>query len=451
MAALRMLLIGALWLLLYRVARNNGCHPLLFALFAPLTFPFLWVGFATVRAQLFTLVFLAIQMLLMQSDWRGKRLWIVAWLVMFLAWLNMHAGFVVGAAMMVAHLAERCFLALREQGVVDARKPWIIRMGAWKKSTIGAMLSQTWHLWVLIPVGFALTFCNPWGTDYLPYLIRAIGMERPTITEWQPLWNTYTPDVTLLAFAVAVGLMFYAAWHRRWERLRGWLFCLLAAYMALKHIRHGSIFAVLWIGIVPALLTPTPLGQWILGMVRAQRKRAMMIGSFVTFACGVFAISYPAWMATIPRSLEDVNFCYPVGPVDYLKKRNFEGNLLTPFQTGAYVSWRLYPEVKVSLDGRYEVAYRDDVLPDHEAIYRADPDWQDRLAKYPADMILVCRKSPLCDVMLAQTRKSSDDDGTTAQLDWTIYYQDEAFVLVGKPELGLRTFDGSGREIEEVF
>ena len=98
-AILRLQLICALWVFIYLVARMRGAHPYVFACIAAFTFPFLWVGFATVRAQLFTLVFLAAQMWMQELDCRGRRAWVIAWWLMLVAWLNIHAGFVVGLGM----------------------------------------------------------------------------------------------------------------------------------------------------------------------------------------------------------------------------------------------------------------------------------------------------------------------------------------------------------------
>ncbi len=454
MMALRLSLICLLWILLYRVARNGGCHPIVFGVLAPITFPFLWVGFSTVRAQLFTLVFLAIQMLFLQADWRGRKVWVFGWGVLFLAWLNMHAGFVVGAAYLIAHVVERVLASLHDDGVIDAKRPWGIRYGSIGISNLRKALSQTWHLFVLIPVGIALTFCNPWGSEYLPYLYRAITMPRPTIVEWQPLWKTYAPDLTMASYFVAVAFMIYAACQKRWIRLRGWMFCALAAFMALKHIRHGSLFAVLWIGIVPALVSSTPLGHRIIRTVQRSRRKTIVLASITTMACGVFAMVQPFWLATVPQSLADINVCYPVGAVNYLKQNAFHGNVMTPFQTGAYVSWRLYPDVRVSLDGRYEVAYQDHVLPDHNDIYQAKPGWQERMSKYSSDLILVNRLNPLSQAMLSDYSRylgGSDLSKSENEPTWQLYYEDDAFLLFGRPGLDLRYSSGNGNDIAQAF
>src|SRR5690606_6167212 len=131
--------------LLYRVARMRGAHPYVFAIVSLLVFPVLWVGFATVRAQLFTLVFLAAQLWMQELDWRGRRGWVVLWLIMLVAWLNLHAGFVVGVGMIALHSVER-FVCV-----------------GWSQRSLGAAWRGTWHLVVLAPLAVAALGLNPYG------------------------------------------------------------------------------------------------------------------------------------------------------------------------------------------------------------------------------------------------------------------------------------------------
>jgi hypothetical protein len=48
----------------------------------------------------------------------------------------------------------------------------------------------------------------------------------------------------------------------------------------------------------------------------------------------------------------------PVREVDILALAGAKGNVATPFAWGSYVSWRLYPNIKISMDGRYETLSR---------------------------------------------------------------------------------------------
>ncbi len=261
-AVLKWTMIVLFLLLLYRHARMTGCHPLLLALLAPLVFPLLWVGFSTMRAGLFTLVAIAAQMCMQQYDLRKGRAWILGWSMMYIVWLNIHAGFVVGIAMLALHGLERLLLVIFEEHPKTPSTRWMAWMVTCPWTALAARAGRDlWHLFLLVPVVGLGLYCNPWGSDYLPYLIRAIAMPRPTMLEWQPLWHTVHPELTLLAFVTSLGLMAYGLAHRRWSRWAGCLICLFAAYMALKHIRHGAIYGTLWIGFVPSWLTPTPLGR----------------------------------------------------------------------------------------------------------------------------------------------------------------------------------------------
>ena len=430
-ALLKWLMIGLLGLMLYRVGRQAGGHPLIIAIMAPIAFPLLWVGFATVRAGLFTLVAIAAQLLMQQSDLRGRKVWIAYWIPLYLVWLNVHAGFVVGVAMLGLHGIERLLLIAHERyprPLGQSLKSWLVGI------PFGDYLTncwiKVWHLVLLIPVMILGLLCNPWGADYFPYLVRAISMPRPTMLEWRPLWHTTDPERTLFCFGISIALLLYAIRHRRVTRWTGLLISLFAAYMAMKHIRHGAIYGVLWIGLVPAWLTPTPLGRWIVKRLEEHRRPILRFASLVSLLCLGFSISHRFYTVSLPASNDDSPHCYPVHAVDFLNRKGFQGNLFTPFHAGSFVSWKLFPSTKVSIDGRYEVAYREDVLPDHNCFYRGDSNWAEILKKYPCDAILIPVGSPVrkrIDEAIEMADRESD-----TLCDWEIVYQDNAYLIAAK-------------------
>ncbi len=408
MAVLRILLVFAISAALYRVARNGGAHPLLICVCAPILFPLLWVGFATLRAQIFTLLFMLLQILMQQSDWQGRKRWIVAWAMLYVVWLNMHAGFVVGVAMMFLHVVER----------------WLTELGEdWTLASLRNAYFKLWHHFLLPPILAIGLQINPWGVLYGPYLLRAITMERPTMLEWQPLWMTHDSTTSLVAFALSIIALGYVAKNRRWSRLRGWLFCGVAAYMALKHLRHGSIYAIVWMAYMPGWLTPTVFGRTAIATLINSRTILIRSAALTGVACMAFILWHPIWKATIPSTDPDGDMVYPTGAVQFLRSRSFIGNVMTPFACGAYVSWECYPQVHVSVDGRYEVAYREDVLPKHNQFYAAETGWQTVLDEFSADLILVQANSPV--------RKSLGKSGSKTEA-WQIVYEDPVFSLYAK-------------------
>ena len=180
---------------------------------------------------------IAIQLWMQERDRRGRRLWILGWSAMLVVWLNLHAGFVVGLGLMAIHAVERMI------GSIRRHRTW---SGVWP---------ETWHLAALPVIVAAALPCNPYGWAYVEYLIRALTMPRPTIAEWLPLWHTYAPTLTLAAFGVSVASVVGAVLLTPGRRIGGLAGLIVAAVMALRHIRHGSIYAVLWIAYAPAWIT----------------------------------------------------------------------------------------------------------------------------------------------------------------------------------------------------
>lgn len=434
---LKLLLISAMWLLLYRVARMRGAHPYIFAMLAFFAFPVFWVGFATLRAQLFTLVFIAAQLWMQEQDWRGRRAWILLWLVMLVAWLNLHAGFVVGLGMITFHGLERLGVS------------W------YRHRSVRAMLRDTWHLLAAAPVAVATLLINPYGPDYVPYLIRAIRMDRPLILEWQPLWHTHAPVCTVTLFAMSVGLFVYAqitlSRSKNWGSVRrGAAFTALAAYMALRHIRHGSIYGVIWLAYVPAWISRTQLGKNLVEMVEHHRGLFVRTSQGLAAACLTFACVHHIWFPSLPPEPIYSDASFPIKAVDYLQEQQFEGNLLTPFHVGAYVSWEMFPEVKVSFDGRYEVAYQEHIMPEHIQFLSGKDQWWEILDKYPTDAVLVHKQAPVAPQLEAfRLGSPKADERPPTRTKWRLVYEDDAFLILAAEHCDLPQVDRRGEPLED--
>jgi hypothetical protein len=128
----------------------------------------------------------------------------------------------------------------------------------------------------------------------------------------------------------------------------------------------------------------------------ARRRAAVAAVALLCAAAGTWqTIAHRSWRLTTPSGAASDWRAYPVGAVDHLAAIGFSGDVLTEFEAGSYLTWRLHPAVKVSLDSRYEVAFPEGVLEDHVRLLRADPGWRDVLARYPPDAILLRRAQPI--------------------------------------------------------
>ncbi|MCA9125829.1 MAG: hypothetical protein KDB22_02045 [Planctomycetales bacterium] len=444
LSLLKLLLMAALWLMLYRVARMRGAHPILFACMSLIVFPLLWVGFATVRAQLFTLVFIAVQLWMQELDWRGRRAWVLPWLAMLILWLNLHAGFVVGLGMVAFHTLERIVASVHR-----GRLSGLSRFG----QTMAQVLRDTWHLFLLAPAAVMALPLNPYGWKYIPYLIHAISMPRPLIREWKPIWHTYAPVWTILALLVALALFAYAQRCNPLRRLRGAAFLALAAYMSVKHIRHGSIFAVTWIAFVPAWISRTALGKQLVQKLESNQPKVVRVCQATAVLTMTFALANHFWLPSMPPAPLYSTACYPTGAVEFLKEHHFRGNLMTPFHVGAYVSWELFPSTRVSFDGRYEVAYQPQVMEEHNRFLGGEDNWWTVVDKYPTDAILVHKQAPVHDrlvTLLTRDKVTGEQRDVPENLvGWYVAYCDDSFSIIAGPHIRLPQVHRIGQPMQD--
>ena len=105
---------------------------------------------------------------------------------------------------------------------------------------------------------------------------------------------------------------------------------------------------------------------------------------------------------------------------------------------GAYVSWKLYPSVLVSMDSRMEVAYQPGILEEHNQFYQCQPGWQEFLQKYHSDAILVYRDKPVVELLLKESA-------------WPCVYEDDRFMLFAREKLRLPRVDRRGENLEGAF
>lgn len=123
---------------------------------------------------------------------------------------------------------------------------------------------------------------------------------------------------------------------------------------------------------------------------------------------------------TIPHLSDNIivdPFVYPVGSLEFIKQNNISGNLATSFGWGSYAFWKLYPQCKVLIDGRYEEVYSNDVYAKAMQFSEHEKNWQEVLKEYHSDILVL----PKC------VYSRSDALSLT---DWEIVYLDEVSALL---------------------
>lgn len=409
--ALKFALAAGIGLACLACARRRGAGVGMFLAVAPVAVIVGCGGFTTIRAQVFTMLLLAVLLGFLERDVRGDRGWIRAWLPLHVLWVNLHAGFVAGCALLGVHAVEQ---ALR-------RQPYR-------------------HLLVVLAAMGALVLVNPYGWHYYPYLARALRMGRPSIQEWKPIWQGAAPPA-VAGFGVSLVLVAYALLRLGARRMRGLLVLLVTAYAGIRHTRHTTLYAVAWLCYMPGFLQETDLGAALAAPWRRRRGGILVLASAAAACATCAVVASRPWELQVPcrpGQAPGWPFLYPVGAVNYLREVGFRGNAMVHYRAGGYVSWRLHPAVKVSMDGRYEVAYRPGLMEENVAFYRAEPGWERILRRYPTDVVLVPRDSALAGVMPVA--------GSFARV-----YRDDGYDLYARHGLDLPRIDRSGTELRDRY
>jgi hypothetical protein len=241
-------------------------------------------------------------------------------------------------------------------------------------------------------------------------------------------------------FPISFLLLLYAVKRRGIGQACGLPLVLATALAAVLHQRLLPFYAIAWLCYCPSYLQQTTLGiemdkLWL-------KRRYLLMGLWGVVAITLLWRSMPnqPWKLQIPgyRLAPWQKIVYPVGPVRYLRHNGFQGNLYVPFDHGGYVIWKLYPAVRVSIDGRYEVAYPAYLVDENFHFYMGRQGWQDTLAAYPTDVVLIPQNLPVVDKM------------PTAN-GWQKVYTDDAFVLYAKVPHQLSVVDNSQRQLQGNF
>ncbi len=123
----------------------------------------------------------------------------------------------------------------------------------------------------------------------------------------------------------------------------------------------------------------------------AQQKRLLTWLMIALLVCGgALAYKLDAWLLETPAKQEalECQELFPVQACDWLAKVKLPGNGFNMYHWGGYVIYRLWPEVRVFVDGRADVFYTTS-MKDYIAIHKGACYWQSSLDKWEVDWALL--------------------------------------------------------------
>jgi hypothetical protein len=346
----RSLLIVLPFVYIYARYARGGTNPLLLLL--PLAFPPLFISknvfYSFERPQVFS-YYLTLAVFLLLGRLRRKEAHPFSYVMLpFLMalWSNLHGGYIVGVIVIGAYaLGEVAGLVARRAGFNAGEPP--------------ASLPRFFGVCFL---GVAATGLNPGGYRILSGWLTKLaaffyssrgggvsGMVMTDIMEYKSLWQ------------------FYKVFHYTWPLYLGAFFLLALLALALKYVFSGRL------NFPEAFVS---LCMFLFGVYYAKGINFALV--FLPFViCGAlvalggmrkFLLSVPAALVVVvmlldlagstPWELKPrvpdywVDASYPEGAVGFIKEHEIEGPMFNDMRWGGYLTWRLYPQHKVFIDGR---------------------------------------------------------------------------------------------------
>lgn len=310
--------------LLLRIAERHGAsRPL--SIIAILLVSLAGSSFWIVRPQAITFLLLALLLYCLDAfEQTSKKIYLPAICAIIWLWANVSAsvilGFLILGAFVVATLLKYA------QGAF----PQFPYFGA--AAVIAGELS--------------LINPNSWRT--LVYSITVMpALKVFDVYEWLPITNfLWDKSIDLYVAEIVVFAIVLIAWLglRKSSRKLSWLFLMLGVsimpFIAVRHL-------IIWTMVILPPLTWS-FSKMFERLLAANRK---LIGGV---AIGI-AVTFIAFrLISLPASAVDKK-TLPVEAADFLTENNAKGNIFNDYSDGDYLIWRLWPNVKVFIDGRSEV------------------------------------------------------------------------------------------------
>ena len=319
-----------------------------------------------VRPQMFTF---ALASLLLWLLVRGQeRPWLLVSIPpMFLLWLNLHAGFALGPALMLAYGLG----LLVEVGLGDT--PW---------QEARPVLAR---LVLLVLACMALVPFNPRGVQLYRYpfdTLRSTGM-RSFIVEW------FSPDFHVLRFIpfliVLLLLLAVLARKRARPQARTLVPLVLTTLLALDAVRHISIFVLLAIPVIAVGLAAIswPVRRPTFSPTTPLRPTFNCLA--VILMAGL-ALARWGVLARDQAATEAQQF--PEKAVEALRSLDLGGKVFAYYDWGGYTIYKLYPEYRVFVDGRADL-YGDDLLQQFQTAVQLRTGWREVLDRWSVRAVLL--------------------------------------------------------------
>ncbi len=321
-------------------------------------------SFSGIRPMQFGLFFLALTISVLMRHWRfgSRAVWALP--AVFVVWANMHGSFPIGIGVVLALIAESIWKRLRLPSPYND-----------SRVSLRAIVPS------LVLSGSAIAI-NPSGPSlWLHPFWQLFTPAREFNSDWNPpeLFSQSWWGLVILVAGTAVAV----AWGR--FRITPVFSATIVVLLALS---IGARKTMAFSSVAIASLLEGPLAEigrpnW--SVPAALERTVPMLALVISIALG-------AWLG--PKSLDGPSVVpMPHGARDYLEI-TAPGRIWNTYHWGGFLTWNLWPESQVFIDGRYDL-FVGEPLSDYLDIVSLGPHWRERLAARAPNAVVVQSDSAL--------------------------------------------------------
>jgi hypothetical protein len=328
-----------------------------------------------VRPQVFSLLFTSLFLFLIErSRSRPQLLW---WTVpLMLLWVNLHAGFALGLALL--------FLAL---------------LGSFLDVSLGFEISGDFRAWrqnlaVNLLLCSAVVILNPNGFHLYTYPLQTLFSSSINryIAEWSS--PNFHQARNLPFAAMILALVGTVSISRRRLLPSELLLLTIFIWAGLHSVRHIPIFVLAATPVLTALIASCGDGQISrLGASRSRASRGKLIFNGVVLI-GFAVFTYVRFHTVVSRQSTAEERHFPAGAVSYFSSTIVPSPMLNSSDWGGYLIWKLYPRYRVFSDGRADL-YGDEFMNDSARVYYLKRRWQAILDRWQIRTVVLPPDAPL--------------------------------------------------------
>lgn len=329
-----------------------------------------------IRCQLFSFLLFAIFIYLLERARKnsGKNLELyISVPILMIIWNNLHGGCVSGIGLIFMYVV----------GEFLNKKPV-------KKYIIALVLAV-----IVLPI-------NPWGFDYLPFLLKANTMQRKYVTEWWSIffYQNLHKYIKFKIFALIMvfiesGFLIKGFISKKLDFDKTKFIVLISTLtLAIMHVKMIPLFVI-----SAGCFLYDDFYTFFNWLTRNLFKKIWFYKDFVVY-CFISIFIFTNLSAKSFEPIVSINN-FPLLSVEFVRINNLKGNLLTNLAFGSYASYKLYPNNKIFMDGRYEEVYPDFLMTMLKDFHLVENNWDVLLKKYPPDVMIIENYYPIYNVLIS--------------------------------------------------